>query len=226
MSGSWDEGWVLKYLFSYLHPFLCKDPRNGPTLSCVGGQSFTCLIMSSVTPQAQPPTAQIPAFLSVDPRNYTRSPHGLGPMTSYLWVSVHSLPRGEFVRALEQGYSLKWEEEGMLMSTAGKPVVKTFRNQNAAGSSSENCSGKVAKEESPCLSNGEDSRQTLPHTFGITFSLIPTSSRARLQMLYTPDLSPPSTGGGPWIPPELHMTVTVTSLTEPTTWAMGFWAYL
>lgn len=142
MSGSWDGGWVLKYLFSYLHPFLCKDPRDGPTLSCVGGQSFTCLIMSSVTPQAQPPTAQIPAFLSVDPRNYTRSPHGLGPMTSYLWVSVHSLPRQEFVRALEKGYSLKWEEEGMLRSMAGKPVVKTFRNQNAAGSSSE----KVAKE--------------------------------------------------------------------------------
>ena len=40
VSGSWDGGWVLKYLFSYLHPFLCKDPRDGPTLSCVGGQSI------------------------------------------------------------------------------------------------------------------------------------------------------------------------------------------
>lgn len=183
--------------------------------------------MSSVTPQAQPPTAQIPAFLSVDPRSYTRSPQGLGPVTSYLQVSEHSLPRGEIVRALEQGYSLKWEEEEMLMSTAGKPVVKNLQeSEHIAGPSSENCSGKVAKEESPCLSNGEDSRQTLPHTFGIIFDLIPTSIRARLQMLYTSDLSPPCTSGGPWIPPALHMTVTVTNLTEPTTWAMGFWAYL
>lgn len=93
---------------------------------------FTCLIMSSVTPQAQPTTAQIPAFLSVDSRNYTRSPHGLEAVTFYLWVSVNSLPRGEFVRALEQGYSLKWEKEGMLMSTAGKPVVRNLQESECS----------------------------------------------------------------------------------------------
>lgn len=124
MSGSWGGGWVLKYLFSYLHPFLSKDPRDGSTLSCVGGQSVH---MSNHVFCDTPG----PATHCSDPSILISRSQKLYQVTTWPWgsdflsvgLSELSAKRG-VCQGLRAGIFSKVGKGRNADSTAGKPVVR------------------------------------------------------------------------------------------------------